>query len=303
MDNKTLVAVIVTALIVAVLTSLITVKLTGNAIFGIKTTTQGFDPLRDYYTKTQVDALLKSLHANPEGVNLKSLKIEDNFKDFFSKARYGSESLDFSHKLTREGSTKYGAQVTLNLDRLQNYQWNLWGGGGTQFRLMWDELFLGRSSTVVNDFIGPYDKIAKLSPDGLSFTWNEDGKTYSSTCKPDKNGVFKCGISTAGTTNSPPSVSILSPKNGEIIKCIGKSTCLVNITTTAQDNSGIRFLDFDVDGKYNKRGVMGDSFIIIPNFDCNTKSGIHIVKAKVVANDDEVAESAQITFTVTGCPA
>ncbi|MBI2632250.1 Ig-like domain-containing protein [Candidatus Pacearchaeota archaeon] len=41
MDRKTLMAVIVTALVVALLTSIITVKLTGNAIFG-----SGFDPKR-----------------------------------------------------------------------------------------------------------------------------------------------------------------------------------------------------------------------------------------------------------------
>ncbi len=63
MDNKTLMAVIVTALIVAVLTSLITVKLSGN-IISVPTVYPSPTNYTSVYTKAEVDSLLKKIFLN-----------------------------------------------------------------------------------------------------------------------------------------------------------------------------------------------------------------------------------------------
>ena len=63
MDNKTLWTVIVTALIVAVLTSLITVKLTGN-IVNIPTVYPSPTNYTSVYTKAEVDSKFVNVRAN-----------------------------------------------------------------------------------------------------------------------------------------------------------------------------------------------------------------------------------------------
>ena len=61
MDSKTLLAVVVTALIVAVLTSLITVKLTGNIIYTPNYVAQNQTAI---YTKAEVDSKFANVRAN-----------------------------------------------------------------------------------------------------------------------------------------------------------------------------------------------------------------------------------------------
>ncbi|MBI2631775.1 hypothetical protein HYW75_02120 [Candidatus Pacearchaeota archaeon] len=199
MDRKTLTAVIVTALVVAVLASVITVKLTGNAVFGIKTTAKKttyytkdeIDTMISFiYTKREVDKLQNDLFSNPSGINVTKVKTGRDALNYQFRGDLDSESLGFTKINTEDSWINFVDRTSISLEDI----WNLNSEERTQFYLRKDELSLERASTGPFSMSGilNYDSKTRLNPRGLSFSWIDGGKKYSFNCKPDKTGVFKC---------------------------------------------------------------------------------------------------------------
>ena len=189
MDSKTLWAVVVTALIVAVLTSLITVKLTGN-IVNLPTVYPSPTNYTTLYTKAEVDTLLRNLFLKPINITIEKLiGSTRSYKDYYGWTVNGNFSLNMTPGyISFNGSSEFGELGYAYLDH-------------RTLRIVNDTRVQSsdRREAIITPGrikVSEYENITTLHPEGVIFLmrnytspWQE---LVSYICSPDIYGNFGC---------------------------------------------------------------------------------------------------------------
>ncbi|MEK6933475.1 MAG: hypothetical protein AABW75_01205 [Nanoarchaeota archaeon] len=200
MDSKTLLAVVVTALIVAVLTSLITVKLTGN-IINVPTVYPSPTNYTQVYTKAEVDSSLRNIFL--KRVNLTIGNINGNLKGDLSDRNLQLSPMNLMLNTSFKSLIR-GAESENLYGGIDLGYWGIYTisqrGNWTNRISLWRDLIsnereffgqwgLGGVPTLVNRTL--------LTPDGIVFevfdaTGSPSAKNYQYICAPDFTGKFGC---------------------------------------------------------------------------------------------------------------
>ncbi len=197
MDSKTLWTVVVTALVVALLTSLITVKLTGN----VATVYDDKDRAVQVYTKSEVDSLIKNIFVKPQNITLDTLR-GGPVGSLQSTLLLNAGNIEF-----KQNYTQFNKLFKTHISPGGFEQKADWERSGTVKKINFIEGEISTSVILARNSDGnvpspgsafsffTFENSTLITPDGIFFSVynNKDPlQNYRYKCAPDIAGVFKC---------------------------------------------------------------------------------------------------------------